>query len=273
MRNPSNRRRWFLYGGAAMLVVAGVPILLWASLTHKPSFYQKLVDQPKAEVEEEAKEFVSHSLQLRNDIVNEPTWEAVFTDREVNAWLAEDLVNHFADQLPPEVHEPRLAFESDRVTLAFGLDTGPIRSVIWVVARARIPEDNVISLTLEKIHAGALPVPPDRIVNTLTTQAKKNGLDVTWTKDGDLPVATIRYRADRARNDIVLERVSLREGQIRLSGRSNRAVTASTPTLPNRQLLKRNFPPRKVQSDVEPPPAPEALPSPEIETNSTSPKS
>ena len=46
------------------------------------------------------------------------------------------------------------------MTLAFKLDQGPVQSVIWVVARARVPEDNVLALTLEKIRAGALPSPP-----------------------------------------------------------------------------------------------------------------
>jgi hypothetical protein len=128
--------------------------------------------------------------------------------------------------------------------------------VIWVVARPSVPEANVVSLTLEKIRAGALPVPADRIIQTLTEQAKKNGLDVVWTKDGDLPVATVRYRADRVREDVVLERVHVREGQIKLSGRSSRA-TASVPTLPGRRALQHNFPRRSVQV-AEPPPAPEA---------------
>ena len=61
---------------------------------------------PARQPEAKAKRFGANSLQLRNDIANEPTWEAVFSDREVNAWLAEELVTHFADQLPPEVHDP-----------------------------------------------------------------------------------------------------------------------------------------------------------------------
>ena len=256
MHQASRRKRACVYSGVAVLTVAGVALGFWASITHTPSFYRTLVDRPRGGQEEEAKNFVKQSLQLRNDIANEPTWEAVFTDTEVNAWLAEDLVKHFADQLPPEVHEPRIAFEAGRITLAFQLDQGPVRSVIWVVARARIPEDNVVALTLEKIRAGALPVPPDRIVPTLTDQARKNGLEITWTKDGDLPVATIRYRGNR-RDDVVLERVHIREGQIRLNGRSNRQ-TAAAPTLPSRQSLQDNFPSRKTQNVIEPPPAPEA---------------
>ncbi len=256
MPKPSHRRRIVVYGGLALLTLAAVPLALWASLTHTPDFYRPLVLLPREGLERDAKAFVQQSLQLRNDIANEPTWEAVFNQSEVNAWLAEDLVRHFADQLPPEVHDPRIVFEADRITLAFGLDQGPVRSVIWVVARPNVPEDNVVSLTLEKIRAGALPVPSDRIIETLTQQARKNGLDIVWSKDGDLPVATVRYKAARNRTDVVLERIRIREGQIKLSGRSNRA-TASAPTLPSRQALQHNFPRRNVHGD-EPPPAPEA---------------
>ena len=251
------RKRLWIYLGLALVVLAGIPFLLWISLTHKPKFYQQLVEvQAGEDLQAEAKQFVAQSLQLRNDIANEPNWEAIFSDREVNAWLAEDLVKHFADQLPPEVHDPRIAFEADRVTLAFGLDQGPVRSIIWVVAQARVPEDNVVSLTLEKIRAGALPVPAERIMQNLTYQARKNGLDVTWTTEAGLPVVTIRYKADKVRTDVVLERVSVRQGQIRLSGRSNRA-TAAAPSLPRGETLQRNFPKRKNQT-VEPPPAVEA---------------
>ena len=258
MPKPSHRRRIVVYGGLVLLVLAAIPLALWASLTHTPDFYRPLITLPSKALEREAKAFVQQSLQLRNDIANEPTWEAVFSDEEVNAWLAEDLVTHFADQLPPEVHDPRIVFESDRVTLAFGLDQGPVRSVIWVVARPSVPEDNVVSLTLEKIRAGALPVPSERIIETLTQQARKNGLDLTWSKDGDLPMATVRYKAARNSKDVVLERIRIREGQIKLSGRSSRA-TASLPTLPSRQSLKAAFPRRNLQGDgIEPPPAPEA---------------
>ncbi len=153
MPKPSHRGRIVVYGGLALLGLGAVPLGLWVSLTHTPDFYRSLVTLPQQDVEREAKAFVQQSLQLRNDIANEPNWEAVFNQNDVNAWLAEDLVKHFADQLPPEVHDPRIVFEADRITLAFGLDQGPVRSVIWVVARPHVPEDNVVSLTVEKIRA------------------------------------------------------------------------------------------------------------------------
>src|SRR3954468_24876120 len=187
-------KRALVLGALAVAALAGLPVLAWLSLTHEPGFYREMVKAPRSSRGRGAKRLVAQSLQLRNDIVNEATWEAVFRDDEVNDWLAEDLVTYFADQLPPEVHEPRVRFEMDQVTLAFGLDQGPLRSVIWVVARPRVPEPNVLELTLEKIRAGMLPVPPEQVLDRITAHARARGLDVSWRRDGEenLPVALIR---------------------------------------------------------------------------------
>src|SRR4051794_33592831 len=106
-------RRRSLIVGLILLLLATIPGLAWVSLKHQPGFYRDMVRLPRGQRVVQAKRFVAQSLQLRNDICNEPTWEAIFTDQEVNAWLEEDLVTHFADQVPPEVHEPRVVFETD----------------------------------------------------------------------------------------------------------------------------------------------------------------
>ncbi|WP_435019657.1 hypothetical protein TA3x_001409 [Tundrisphaera sp. TA3] len=246
MRGPSLRRVSLI--AAIVAVVVTVPLAGWLMLTHQPTFYRRMAKLPREQREAKAKHFVASSLQLRNDIANELNWEAVFSDQEVNAWLAEDLVTYFADQIPPEVHEPRIAFESDRVTLAFQLDQGPIRSVIWVVARARVPEDNVLALTIEKVRAGVIPISVDRFVKPMTDQALDHGLDVAWSEEDGLPVAQIRFRPEQARSDVILERLKIRQGQIRLSGRSDRPrKELAAPRLPSRRLLQLTFPRRSSQ--------------------------
>ena len=247
MRKPS--KRLLVLGLILLAMLAALPGLAWLSVTHKPDFYRVTVLIPKAEQEKEAKEFVAQSLQLSNDIRNEPSWEAIFTDQQVNAWLAEDLVTHFADQLPSEVHEPRVMFELDRVTLAFELDQGPVRSVIWVVARPEIPEGNVLELTLEKIRAGVLPIPADKVLDKLTYHAKAHGLDMKWKRDGEFPVVTIRYKPQRGRDDVKLERVRIRKGEIRLAGTSDVSQgQIRALNLPTRKVLQSKFPKRTTQS-------------------------
>lgn len=243
----SGKRLLFL-GLTLLAAVLAVPATAWLSLTHKPTFYRQIVSQPRAAQEKEAKQFLAQSLQLSNDIRNEPTWEAIFTDQQVNAWLAEDLVKHFADQLPPEVHQPRVMFEMDQVTLAFELDQGPVRSVIWVVAKPKVPEANVLELTLEKIRAGVVPVPPEKIVDKLMERAKTQGLNVTVRHEADHPVVVIRYVPVSGREDVLLERVQVVKGELRLAGSSDHARgDLRSPTLPSRRVLQSRFPRRASQ--------------------------
>jgi len=240
--------RWSLVVGVAAALLVALPWALWSSLTHQPKFYQAAAKLPRATIRAEARHFAAQSLQLRNDIANEPNWEAAFTDREVNAWLAEDLVRHFAAELPREVHEPRVSFEADRVVLAFGLDQGPIRSMIWVVARVKVVGDNTVALTLEKIRAGVVPISAESLVARIDAAARDRGLDIRWSAEGNSPVATLGYETDPERSGVVLERIRIEPGAIRLAGRSNKGKgRLAMPILPGRKFLQSRFPSRKVQ--------------------------
>jgi uncharacterized protein YpmS len=228
-----------------LAVVAAAPVVIWLSLTYQPSYYRAMVLQSHEQRQGKARKFVAQGLQLRNDICNEPTWEAVFSDEEVNAWLAEDLVTHFADQLPPEVHEPRVIFELDRIVLAFQLQQRGVQSVITVVARPRVPEGNTVELTLEKIRAGILPVPADNVLDRIVEYARYLGVDVEWTRRDGYPVVLIRYTPSLERDDVQLEEVQIRTGQLRLAGRSDRSKGAFLrPRLPSRRVLQSKFPRR-----------------------------
>lgn len=237
-------KRWKVAAALGGLLIL-VPVAGWLALTYEPRYYRDMVplSLPREQIEGRAKHFVAQSLQLRNDICNEPTWEAVFSDEEVNAWLADDLVTHFADQLPPEVREPRVLFEAGRVVLAFRLDRGAFSSVITVVARPRIPADNTIELTLEKIRAGILPVPADQVLDRIIERGRIYGVDAAWRKVDGYPVVQLRYSPSRDRDDVRLDDVDVRAGRIRLAGRSDRTRGAFLrPTLPSRRILQSTFP-------------------------------
>jgi hypothetical protein len=254
MRMKTKRLLW---AGVVLVTVTAIPVGIWLSLTYEPYYYRAMMLQSREHREGKARKFVARSAQLRNDICHEPTWEAVFSDQEVNAWLAEDLVMHFADQVPPEVREPRVLFELDRIILAFQLRQRGVQSVITVVARPRVPQGNTIELTLEKIRAGILPVPPDQVLDRIVEYARSRGIDVEWSRREGYPVVLIRYSPSLRRDDVRLEEVQIRTGQLRLAGRSDRTRGAfMRPTLPSRRVLQMTFPRRKIHarssSDVPP---------------------
>ena len=265
MRKNTKRLLWV---AGILAIVSATPAGVWLSLTYQPSYYRAMVLQSREQRQGKARKFVAQGLQLRNDICNEPNWEAVFSDQEVNAWLAEDLVTHFADHLPPEVHEPRVLFELDRIVLAFELRQRGIDSVITVVARPRVPAGNTVELTLEKIRAGILPVPADNVLDRIVEYARFLGVDVEWMRRDGYPVVLIRYTPNLQRDDVELEEVQIRTGQLRLAGRSDRTRGAFfRPTLPSRRVLQSTFPRRKIQ---DPPAAEPGLETWRISTSPTS---
>ena len=126
----------------------------------------------------------------------------------------------------PKCNEPRLLFELDRIILAFQLRQGGVQSVITVVARPRVPGGNTIELTLEKIRAGILPVPADNILDRIIEYARCHGVDAEWARKDGYPVVVMRYTPHIEREDVQLEELQIRDHQIRLAGRSDRAKGA-----------------------------------------------
>ena len=247
---PKIRRGWVVLGALAF-ASGSVAVGLWFALTYRPAFYRELTTSTAdpGVRKDQAAQFVKDATRLRNVIANDPRWEAIFTDDEVNAWLAVDLAAHFADLIPEGVHDPRLKFEADRVVLAFKLDNGPVSSVVWAVVRVGVPIENQVALTIEKIRVGALPVPSGQLLDRLAEHARDHGMAVTWDKTGPEPVATIRYAASKSRPDVVLEALDIAQGRVRLSGRSkvDEVGQAARPSLPSRRVLQMTFPRRKVQ--------------------------
>jgi hypothetical protein len=242
-------RRWLLCVAGVGVGAAALAVALWAGLTHRPDFYRALLALDPARRHQRAGAFVSHSSQLRNDIVNESRWEAVFTDDEINAWLAEDLAQQFADRIPPGVCDPRVLFEPDRVTLAFTRHDAGIESVLWAVARVRVVGPNEIAFTFEKVRAGALPVPSDMLLGRLENSGAEFGLRLAWSKDGDSPVATVRYEPTSETRAVILESLQVADGWIRLAGRTGSNAEAHVGPVPTkRQLLQSTFSRRKRQA-------------------------
>lgn len=244
---------------AAVLVfiVVSVPLGAWSLLTKAPRAYEQrrrvVVQATPEHLKREARRFVSRGLELRNNIENEPRWESVFSDEEVNAWFAEDLMAQFGEALPEGVRDLVIAFELDRLTLGFTYDRGPARSIMTMEMRARIEAEDTIALTIESVRAGALPVPIEPLTEKIADKCREFGLDFKWRTNGSKPVALIRYRTNIGRKDVVLEEIQIGEGQIRLAGRSDPTRgKLVAPRLPGRKVLQSTFPKRNVHDDDSP---------------------
>ena len=137
MRKKTKRLLWI---GIILALLAAIPAGIWLSLTYQPSYYRAMVLQSRDQREGKARKFVAQSLQLRNDICNEPNWEAVFTDQEVNAWLAE---RHAAFSPVARILTPGRTIEETVMTLDG--DNGRV-DVPAAVAADRADDGRIIEL-------------------------------------------------------------------------------------------------------------------------------
>lgn len=167
----------------------------------------------------------SHAMERRvaalvSDATGQTSWQAVFSDREVNGWLAVALKEKFADLLPEGILDPRVAFETDQLVVGFRYQENDFATVISVRANVWIADTDVIAIHLLKAHAGTLPIPLVKMVETLGEAAKKQKLPLRWAQREGTPVALLSLPGifSTEKESRRLEIVELHQGELFLKG-------------------------------------------------------
>ena len=113
------RWRGVVRGLLAVLVVVVIAIAAAAvAASRVPDFYRQRIaaEGPDTPVVEQAsRRLVSDISALHASFIREGSWEASFTEGDVNAWLASDLPRNHRGMLPDVVSAPRLRFSPRRV--------------------------------------------------------------------------------------------------------------------------------------------------------------
>ena len=66
-----------------------------------------------------SRELESRATALYSEARQPGQWQAAFTSDQINGWLALQLAEVYADALPDEISEPRVAIEDDHLTVGF----------------------------------------------------------------------------------------------------------------------------------------------------------
>ena len=218
-------RRSFLValGVFALLVLAGVASL-WILLRYEPRYYGRLLPGTEKERLERSTAFLRESTAFISSVNGEKTWYGRFTDEQVNCYLAEGFIRQgLADKLLPEgISEPRIVFEPERVRLAFRCRRGLLNTVVSVSLRVWLPsnEPNALCLQLESIKAGLLPLSAQWLLEQFADSARQNSIEVNWYRHEGLPVALLRFQADKAKPTLAMEAIQVEQGTITIQGRT-----------------------------------------------------
>ncbi len=221
------RKRWRRLIVAALAVGALAAGAWWgwrSALHHVPRFYAVAVAVPSPQQKAAGQELARNVLALHNEVADSQQWSAVFTDQQINGWLAVDLPEKFPHLLPRQWHDPRVALLPDQIHVACRYQDGRLDTVVSLILEVRLAkEPNTLAVRIRGARAGAVPLPLRWLLDGVTESLQQGDLLVRWSQsDGD-PVALVTLHQPAPQDDAprpILERIEIRAGELRLAGRS-----------------------------------------------------
>ena len=211
----------------AFVLLGGLGYYVYRTAQREPEFYAAALATPSGNLAESGQDFEQRVLDLQNAARQVGNWEAVFTDDQINGWIAVDLPRKFPDWLPPEITNPRVSFEPDQIRFACRYESGRIGGFVVAKGNAYCTRDvNEIAIRIHSVNAGVLPIPISQLADGITSGLRQAGVPAAWTEiDGD-PVAliTLPAKVTDAGEDrrVFLEQVLVEEGRLRLQGRTEK---------------------------------------------------
>ena len=216
-------RKKFLLSAVCLLLAIATVIgtVVWA-LLQSPHFYEVAIREQADPVvrKKAAKRFVQRTLRLVDEIKTADHWSEEFTEQQINAWLAEELHQKFAEWVPPGVSDPRVKLTKQSIHLGFRYKDAKWNGVVSLRLKPWVTEPNQLAIQVESIRAGLVPIPLEDVLQEVAKRFKKNDKDqvlIEWKQLDGKDVAIVRLAKEQPEQP-VLEAVDVKKGAVRISG-------------------------------------------------------
>jgi hypothetical protein len=218
--------------GILGVLFGGVFVVLAVLVHHAPESYTRLDVPAGPERQRLSEDFYRALCRLYEDINGNDTWNAPFTEEQVNSYFEEDFVQSGVNKrlLPDRMSGPRVGFEADRVRIAFRYGCGLLSTVVSIDFRVWVSKtSNVICLELLGSHAGVLPINAQSLLKRITDELmRQNSLQVSWYRHEGRPVALLSFQSDQPRTTLQLTEIKVEAGKIAIRGKGSDAPSSRT---------------------------------------------
>ena len=159
------------------------------------------------------------------------TWNASFTNEEINAWLAQELPRKLPQLLRYGLSKPRVAIEEGKLMAAARFRNRRIDTIISCEIKVELTEQaNLLAIHLENLRAGALALPWNQFLDRISKEAAVGDIDLRWDMTERGPVALIQIPSDHPQfvvRPVLIESILLQVGEISLAGRSGQYASSN----------------------------------------------
>ena len=204
---------------SVLLLAAVGGIVLWRASKVVPDFYAEALNVDPDQQRGPSNTMIQKATVLVSDVQKTGRWEALFTEEEVNAWLAVDLKENHGKSLPPGIDDPRVIVEPGGVRIACRTRRGGIETVLSVALDVYLAEPGVLGIRIRRIRAGMVPLPLANVLDLIRDAGDQQGLMIRWQQAEGDPVAIVRINpVVKGDKSVVIDRMELAEGEIYVSG-------------------------------------------------------
>lgn len=231
-RRAFSRKRLLFVVFIALLLIGGALGFFSYQVKQVPEFYERAIAAPVVEQKQAAEQFEHQAIELQNQIRREHDWQIEITADEVNGWLATVLPEKFPGTLPPEVSEPRVALEQDRLHIAAKVQSRGITTVVSIVLSAFLTDEpNTVAIRIHKVAAGNVPLPLAKYLEQITAEAAKRNILIRWQEvDGDpQAIVTLPIAEPGDKRLIVVRSLLLLPGKVTAAGTADEVQQDQVP--------------------------------------------
>jgi hypothetical protein len=227
-------RRLSLWIAVGMLALSagGIVAALVAMTQHVPAFYQRASQATEQQRKEYRNSFVTKYGRItklledvKGGLATPINWGQAFTEAEVNAFFADNFfgLEEAKDLLPEGASQPRIQFDQDRVRLGFRYENFLCSTIISIDFRVWLPQaqPNVVVVELQGLHAGALPISAQSLLEDISTTLTRQRIQLSWYRHHGNPTAALKFPSDEPRPTAVLQKINLKPGILEIVGRSS----------------------------------------------------
>lgn len=205
--------------GAALLLAALALVGIWLASQVVPDFYaQALRAAPEAQ-RIASDTMLQKTAALASDVRKQGRWEALFTEDEINGWLAVDLHENHPGSLPPGIADPRVVITPGGLQMACRSKQAGIETVLSVNVAVYLAEPNVLGIRIRGVRAGVIPLPMKDVLEQIAEIGRQRSLRIDWQQAEGEPVALIRLNPtiDDGK-PVKIEAIELGERELYLAG-------------------------------------------------------
>jgi hypothetical protein len=206
---------------AVVLLVGLGATGLWVYLAsqHVPEFYRQSLEVDLRVSRKASDEMLQRTADLASDLRKDGHWQVVFTEAQLNGWLAVDRVENHPNAVPAEITDPRVHIEGSTLVVACRYRSGRVNSVVSLTLEPYLVRPNLLAVRVRKARAGRLPLPLNRILDAISEGVRRSNFHIEWRQADSDPVAQISPPPPRDKGNVVqIDAFRIADGKIVVAG-------------------------------------------------------